>query len=852
MRIKLKSALLFTTFCFLILSPAYAADYVISSNTNWADQADVPADINNLTVDSGITLTIGATGTYESAGITVTVSNDLAVNGTIACQGEYTNDTNGVSVTLEVSNDCTVAGTGKIHADYLGYRYGDGPGASPATSDESCGGSYGGLAGRGKNSTDIQPVYGSITNPADLGSGGNDYVNSGPGGGAIKLNIANLLTLDGAVSANGQTNIGIYGGGGSGGSVWIITKNITGTGTVTAIGGNGYTTAGGGGGGRISITGYTNYTFSGWLSVADGSGYTNFPVMLAHPGTVHFDDWSAFPSTISTGCIGLAAGGTYNINHDLTITNAAKLYIRGSSSITVSNFVLQGAGTNLWLVGDTNANLGVTVNAQNLTIGTGIVISADYLGYLRGTGPGASSFTGDEACGGTYGGKGGRGRNSPDIQPVYGSVTNPVNLGSGGNNHVASGAGGGAIKFNITNLLTLNGTVSANGQTYTAAWGAGGSGGSIWIIAKNITGIGTVTANGGNGDNTAGGGGGGRIAITGYTNYSFSGSLSVADGGSSYTNFPRMVARPGTVYLENWSDLPSVINAGGIGLASGGTYNVNHDLTITNGGRLYIRSNSSITVSNMLIINGARLTISGNSSITVSDLVLQGTDSKLLLEGDTNANAGVTVNAQNLTLGTGTVITADHLGYIYGQGPGASADTTDEGPGASYGGPGGIGNTSDDVQPVYGSATAPVDLGSGGNNYMYSGTGGGAIKLNIANLFTLNGAISANGQTYTATYGSGGSGGSIWIITKNITGIGTITANAGNGQALSGGGGGGRIAISTQSDNFTQETPGTYTNYSGSTNGLINVDGGTGFAAGTNGTFHLEIIPAPVGLFLIR
>jgi len=75
--------------------------------------------------------------------------------------------------------------------------------------------------------------------------------------------------------------------------------------------------------------------------------------------------------------------------------------------------------------------------------------------------------------------------------------------------------------------------------------GGGGAGGSIWITASNLTGSGSIAANGGRSWSspygTGGGGGGGRIAIY-YTNYTFSGVISVNGGSGSQPG------QPGTVY----------------------------------------------------------------------------------------------------------------------------------------------------------------------------------------------------------------------------------------------------------------------------------------------------------------
>ena len=97
--------------------------------------------------------------------------------------------------------------------------------------------------------------------------------------------------------------------------------------------------------------------------------------------------------------------------------------------------------------------------------------------------------------------------------------------GGGGSN---SGAGGGSIRLTVGGKLQVDGYLQADGveAAYQVSYGGGGAGGSLYITAHDITGIGYITANGGNGgyaqydSRHGGGGGGGRIALY-YTNNTF-------------------------------------------------------------------------------------------------------------------------------------------------------------------------------------------------------------------------------------------------------------------------------------------------------------------------------------------
>lgn len=147
--------------------------------------------------------------------------------------------------------------------------------------------------------------------------------------------------------------------------------------------------------------------------------------------------------------------------------------------------------------------VGATLIADNLIVDSGNALTVDAKGFAVNAGPGAG---GSNAFGGGHGGFNGN-------KTPYGSIKEPVTLGSGG----STGAGGGALKLEIENTLTVNGTISANGGGSTSGTTSGGAGGSIWIITDVLDGAGLISANGG-----AYGGAGGRVAI-----YRNSGNLSL-------------------------------------------------------------------------------------------------------------------------------------------------------------------------------------------------------------------------------------------------------------------------------------------------------------------------------------
>jgi phosphodiesterase/alkaline phosphatase D-like protein len=216
------------------------------------------------------------------------------------------------------------------------------------------------------------------------------------------------------------------------------------------------------------------------------------------------------------------------------------------------------------------------------------------------------------------------------------------------------------------------------------------------------------------------------------------------------------------------------------------------------------------------------LTLTGNLTVTEGTMIFEG-DSHIDSVSGTAVNdgTGYTITAASITVGASGKISADGEGFEQGIGPGMTLGDSAGAPGGSYGGLGGAQRnyaTRPTASAIYGSATGPLSLGSGGG---YTGTnnagvengrgggGGGALKFNISGTMTVSGIVSANGDVGTQRYGSG-SGGSIWINGGTLAGAGTISAAGGasasalvGGEAEGGAGGGGRIDISNTTNSFT-------------------------------------------------
>ncbi|MFC1769404.1 LamG domain-containing protein, partial [Nanoarchaeota archaeon] len=196
-------------------------------------------------------------------------------------------------------------------------------------------------------------------------------------------------------------------------------------------------------------------------------------------------------------------------------------------------------------------------------------------------GGGITQDSADDGGGGAgYGGEGGNGgysgtNNAGAGGSSYGSLTQPIDLGSGGSGGQANPqssyectdgeSGGGLIFLNISGTLNNSGVISSDGNNasntitgWHEAAGGGGSGGSVYIIASTISGDGSITADGGNGgsvdpadqggEGAGGGAGGGRIAI--HCDNLFAGTISVlgGSGGTGSRSGAAQNGQNGTIY----------------------------------------------------------------------------------------------------------------------------------------------------------------------------------------------------------------------------------------------------------------------------------------------------------------
>lgn len=239
--------------------------------------------------------------------------------------------------------------------------------------------------------------------------------------------------------------------------------------------------------------------------------------------------------------------------------------------------------------------------------------------------------------------------------------------------------------------------------------------------------------------------------------------------------------------------------------------------------------NSALGYQNILI--SSNITVNGSCQFDVS------------IVGYFNMTAGkISASGVNITALTKILIFSNAAIETSGRGPaGGAGSPTVHGWGGSYGGSGGRSNyfSSSCVSgnQTYFSNT-PTQVGSidvssdlqlssasswtfgsgGGSNCSGSGRGGGRIILS-SNFVTVCGKLSADGSAASngSTCGSG-SGGSISILSKNITlntackGMLTVIGGSTSSTVSGGAGGGGRISINIHNTKYSQNYP-TVTKY---------------------------------------
>jgi hypothetical protein len=791
----------------------------------------------DLAIVGGASASLSGTSAGASAGL-----RNLEIGSNSWLSFSQPNSFTARALTLTVSSNASIAAGGGIMLDGLGFGGEQGPGAGQTvsgttSSGETQAGTGGGNGGAGGPSVFGPSAsrgaggnsYGTFNSPQQPGSGGGYRTSpnlGGAGGGALLLSVEGRLVLDGIISADGTSGLGQGSGGGSGGSILLTVGSLSGGGLISANGGSGDPPyGGGGGGGRIAVLSSTEQApfkgFTGSVRARGGAG-----AYYGGAGTIFLQPASPAPGQLTMenggaqgGSTPLLLASTSSIPVNLTVSSGAAVSLLYTSSIAkIGNLEI---GSNSWLI-CSNLAQGffptvvtqrcILAVASNATIQAGGGISLDGQGNPAGEGTGAPSllFSDYGTSGGGYGGVGGSAPDGAAGGKAYGSTVAPVDAGSGGGQNIelgqssGFGSGGGALQMTVDGTLALDGKLSADGRPGLA--GGGGSGGSLWLAARALTGAGLISANGGAGDGSSGGGGGGRVALYFKTNQ-FTGVLSAHGGaGVSYGG-------AGTIYLQasNGPSARVIVDNGGV-RGPGSLLNLSGgpalDLTVSGGAQTSLAG--SVAITNLLI--GPLSSLSWSSPTAPVQVTVLG----------------------NATIQAGGALSVDGLGFMGGQGPGVGGRFSGAGlitgGGGGYGGYGGSSAVGAAGGPAYGSLSSPSANGSGGavgsgQGTNSAGAGGGALKLAVSGALDLNGSLSANGADAFGQDGGGGSGGSLWLTVGTLSGSGLISANGGAGDLPNGGaGGGGRIALYYRTNLFT---------------GAITAHGGQGATYGGAGTVYL-------------
>gem|GEM_PF-1076379 len=595
----------------------------------------------------GNDVVIAATHVVTMTGVTTRAVNSLTITGTlthaaVTTAGSTIGDEDNM-INLSIAGNLTIASAGQINVNGVGYGVGKGPGAGGG---DRGGGSYG---GKGTLYGTTKAPYGSITNPVNSGSGGAGGGTGGSGGGAVVILVTGGITNSGTITAKGSGTVG----NGSGGTINLTAASITSTGIIRA---DGIPTVqpGASGGGRIALrlTGdgqdFSNVTTNNITAYGGTSGYgvpdlassagtiylktkvqpygtlivknNNLNTTLDTPllvGTNRFDlidvRNKGLVGATSTRVLDLTVGSLFsdstagNISGRVVVdttgsgpviwpaayTNTGTISWKGTNRLSVTCDLTLASGG--FLTHETGGGSRIDLDLTgNLTINSGGAIDLYGRGYAAGGGTGAGP--GDWA-GGSYGGQGSGTSGGTTTGPTYGSITNPVDCGSGGWSGNNGGGGGGSVVLRASGSISNNGTISANG---VGSVRNPGSGGTINLTADSIAGTGTFTANGGNG--TVGNGGGGRIAmrITG-SGQTFPACSAYGNPLGSYTE-----SAAGTIYLQTEAQTHGDLIVDNNNYAKTKTYTTYIGSQVTN-----------TTVGNVIIHNKGYLEIASGYSLTV-------------------------------------------------------------------------------------------------------------------------------------------------------------------------------------------------------------------------------------------
>jgi hypothetical protein len=231
-----------------------------------------------------------------------------------------------------------------------------------------------------------------------------------------------------------------------------------------------------------------------------------------------------------------------------------------------------------------------------------------------------------------------------------------------------------------------------------------------------------------------------------------------------------------------------------------------------------VSTSGNITLDSSAVTVGK---LKGNNAVTASgDLVLQNNATLQQLATTTTAEYSLEIAATNVTVNSGSKISASGRGYLSPNAAGhrgfnntivpAWNTSVSQNAAGSHGGRGGGWGTANEV---YGSFANPYTSGASASFGMYNSNGGtaggGIIRITLGGSGTIqvDGTIENSGADLSSCsggQGGTGAGGSIYLSGGTLAGSGTVFANGGIASCNVAGGGGGRVAayFTTLSGNY--------------------------------------------------
>ena len=242
------------------------------------------------------------------------------------------------------------------------------------------------------------------------------------------------------------------------------------------------------------------------------------------PGVANMPVLAASTPTLAS----ILIRGTLTTTNWTTCLNATTVTVSSSGTLT----------SGVAVTNETDLSR-VWINCTDLTIASGGKIDVNYKGYAGhpkgsdhvGYGPGGGDVKGATfVTAPSHGGHGARLPNGSKVLPNVMPYDNPAapelpGSSSASSQYAAGRRGGGAVKIEASGAVVVNGQILANGEN-ASSYGKdavdnhspAGSGGSIFISCRTISGSGTLAANGGGGskpvqEQAGYAAGGGMIAV---------------------------------------------------------------------------------------------------------------------------------------------------------------------------------------------------------------------------------------------------------------------------------------------------------------------------------------------------